>query len=428
MSTAGAVSPRPPLGRAALPWDAAVPDPVGAIAADREANGDTFLVESGDLTYLFLFSPDGVRAFYEIDEAVASKGIADMRMLARKVPADLFFDRRTIPHDMFTRDLAAAYLDQVTAALAAEIGELDDEGDTEVFSFTRRLGHRFGLASWGGPGAAEGDTFDRLIAALEPLDASAAFVNPDAAAEIAANDHAVERAALAEIEALYVDIVQRFDAAPSPGMFATIVGRWADAAPDIRIAGIARDVALVHLGSMSNLFAAVGWAVIDMAEHPAVCAAVRDGDRELAERAALESIRIAQRSIMLREVLQPTTLTVDGVAYELQPGVQVATLLPLTNTTAAEGLDRFDPGRWRGRRLGDHADLAARELVTGFGHGSHTCPAQPFSLRVMVDTMVALAERYELEIVGAEPAPRRGQIGGVARSEEPCTLHYKALT
>ena len=195
-----------------------------------------------------------MRAFYDIDELIASKGIADMRMLARKVPADLFYDRRTIPHDIFTRGLAAAYLNQVAAALETELALLGEAGEVEVFGFTRQLGHRFGLASWGGPGASEGVAFDCLVASLDVLDASAAFVNPEAAVEVAANDHAVERAALAEIEAVYESIVAAHDADPKPGMFATIASRWEGR--EGRVRGIARDAALVHIGSMSNLFAA----------------------------------------------------------------------------------------------------------------------------------------------------------------------------
>ncbi|MEQ8842003.1 MAG: hypothetical protein RIB98_13560 [Acidimicrobiales bacterium] len=406
-----------------MPWDAAVPDPVGAIAADRAALGDTFTMVSGGMTYLFLFSPAGVRAFYEIEESVASKGIADMRMLSRKVPADLFLDRRTIPHEMFTRELAAAFADEVTAALATELALLGEQGEVEVFDFTRRLGHRFGLASWGGPGAAAEPRFQPLVEALDELDASAAFVTPEAMAAIAANDHAAERAALETIASIYEPIVADYDAAPTDGMFGTIVGRWVDAPQ--RVQGIAHDVALVHLGSMSNLFAAVGWSIVDLVTRPDLVERVRDGDRDLATRAALESIRLAQRSIMLREVLRPTRIEVDGTVHDLEPGITLATLLPLTNTTSAAGLATHDPQRWNGRRLGDHADLAARELVTTFGHGAHTCPAQPFSLRVIVDTLVALVGTYDLELRDLDPRPRRGQIGGVARSEEPCRLAYR---
>ena len=414
-----------PRGRATLPWDTAVDDPVGEIAADRAEFGDTFTLVSGGMTYLFLFSAAGVKAFYDIDETIASKGIADMRMLARKVPADLFFDRRTLPHDMFTRDLAAAYVDEVGAALDTELAALGDSGEFEVFEFTRRLGHRFGLASWGGPGAAVSPRFQVLVEALDELDAAAAFVTPEAMSAIAENDHVVERTALASIASTFQAIVGEHDADPRPGMFATIVDRWADADGEVRIKGIAEDVALIHIASMSNLFAAVGWAVVDLVTNASPRERVRAGDRDLGERCALESIRMAQRSIMLREVLQPTTVEVDGTDYSLEPGMTLATLLPLTNHGAAAGLDIFDPERWQGRRLGPHDELAARELVTTFGHGAHTCPAQPFSLRVMVDTMSALVTHYDLRLVTPAPTPRRGQIGGVARSEAPCRVEYR---
>ena len=65
----------------------------------------------------------------------------------------------------------------------------------------------------------------------------------------------------------------------------------------------------VHLGSMSNLFSALGWLLVDVTTRPALATAIRAGDRSLAERCALESTRIAQRSIMLRAVLQPVSYT-----------------------------------------------------------------------------------------------------------------------
>ena len=55
------------------------------------------------------------------------------------------------------------------------------------------------------------------------------------------------------------------------------------------------------------------------------------------------------------------------------------------------GYDRFDPERWDGCRLADVSGLAARELVTTFGHGAHTCPAQPFSLRAIVTAVRRLS-------------------------------------
>ena len=95
---------------------------------------------------------------------------------------------------------------------------------------------------------------------------------------------------------------------------------------------------------MSNLFSAVGWCLIDLLAHPEEADRVRAGDRSRAEACALESIRLAQRSIMARYVLEPVTLDVGGISHEVVAGATIATLLPLTNASAAPGLDRWDPG------------------------------------------------------------------------------------
>jgi hypothetical protein len=153
-----------------LPWDVPVTDPVAAIAAARSAHGDTFVVDSGPDRYLFTFSPAGVAAFYALPEEQASKGVADWRMLRRKVPDEVFVDRRTLPHQLFGREDVTTYLANVERALGATVAELGDEGEVDVFELTRRLGHRVGLASWGGPGSADGTRFDRLAAAFDVLD------------------------------------------------------------------------------------------------------------------------------------------------------------------------------------------------------------------------------------------------------------------
>ena len=98
---------------AALPWDRPVTDAVAALAAARETCGDTFVVDSGPDRYLFTFSARGVSAFYGLPEDHASKGVADWRMLRRKVPDELFDGRRTLPHDLFGRADAATYLNHV---------------------------------------------------------------------------------------------------------------------------------------------------------------------------------------------------------------------------------------------------------------------------------------------------------------------------
>lgn len=423
------ISPLPPVAEVALPWDEVVADPIASLAGAREAHGDTFVVDGERDRFLFVFSAVGVRSFYALPEEEASKGVADWRMLRRKLPDELFVGRRTLPHELFGRHDVAGYLDQLDRALDATEAELGDEADVEVFAFTRRLAHRMGLASWAGPGSAHGERFETLVTALDALDASDAFVRPDLMARVAAEDKAAERAALAAVTDLLGETLAEHDArgaeeAPEGDLFSRIVERWDGEDPAIRRTGVAHDVVLVHLGSMSNLFAALGWTVVDLVLRPEVLHAAA-ADRTLLERCALESTRMAQRSIMLRHVLAPIEVDTGGPhgTVAVAPGATVATLLPLINTSAAPGLAVWDPDHWRGRRLAAQPDLPTPELVTAFGHGSHTCPAQPFSLSVMTRTVARLTDVYELTPGFSAAAPLPAQIGGVARAAEACPLH-----
>ena len=408
-----------------MPWDAPVADPIAAFTAARAEFGDTFAVEGPDTTYLFLFSPEGVAAFYAIEEAVASKGIADWQMLRRKLPDELFLDRRTFPHDLFTRDDVAAYLPVVGAAVGTARDELGSAGELDVFGFTRRLGHRIGLSTWAGPCGASGARFDELVGVLDALDGAAAFVEPGGMAAIAASGKAAEYAALARAEELIADAVAERDADPSVSKdhFQRIIDAWAGE-PD-RTQGIARDVVLVHLGSMSNLFAALGWYLIDVVTRPEILDAVRAGHRDLTERAAMESLRMSQRSVMLRAVSKPCEIDDGRTTYRVARGATLATLLPLTNCSG-DDLSRFDPDRWQRRRLQADRVPAARELVTTFGHGPHTCPAQPFSLAVMTAVVTDLVLTYDLTPrFDVAPVPVPGQIGGIARSATPCPMEFR---
>ena len=194
------ISPMPPVAAmVGLPWDVAVEDPISALAEARRCHGDTFVVDSGDDRYLFTFSPVGVASFYGLPEERASKAVADWRMLRRKLPDEIFLGRRTLPHQLFGRDDVAAYLGNVERALDTAIDELGPAGDFDVFDLTRRLGHRVGLASWGGPRCASGKRFDRLALAFDALDGSESFVHPDAMAMVAATGKSAERAALAVV-------------------------------------------------------------------------------------------------------------------------------------------------------------------------------------------------------------------------------------
>jgi cytochrome P450 len=204
-----------------------------------------------------------------------------------------------------------------------------------------------------------------------------------------------------------------------------IADRWQDAPEPERASGVAGDVVLLHLASMSNLFAAMGWTLVHLLQHEDALARVVAGDDAFLSRCAQESIRLAQRSIMMRTTL--TTVEVDDGrrTYRVDPEVVLATMLPLTNTSAAPGLERYDPERWAGRRLADEAALPAKELVATFGHGRHACPAQRFSLTAIVRTVRHLVDAYVLEPRFTIVTPYPEQIGGVARAAEACPVDYR---
>jgi len=420
--------PTPPIAEGTgLPWDVTVGDAVAAIAEARNRHGDTFVVQSGPDHYLFTFSPAGVESFYALPEDTASKGFADYLMLRRKLPGEVFDGRRTLPSSLFRRDDVASYLGNLDRALEQTVAELGPDGTVDLFDLTRRLGHRMGLASWAGPGSAQGDTFDRLIAAFDTLDGSDAFVHPDAMAAVAASDKRAERAALDEIVALVATAVQRLDSGQTTdeALFGRLVEAWSSEPPDVRIRGIALDVALIHIASMSNLMAALGWAFVDLLEHPAHLDRVADGDIDLARQCALESTRMAQRSIMSRAVLAPVDFDTGDVSYRVPAGWTIATLLPLLNTSAAPGLERWDPDRWHRHRLADPSALPSPMLVTAFGHGRHSCPAQPFSLAAMTAAVTHLLGRYALTPRWtSHPTPVPAQIGGVAHAADACPVDY----
>jgi cytochrome P450 len=421
--------PDPPYAEdTGLPWDVSVADAVAAIAAARARHGDTFAVHSGPDHYLFTFSPTGVESFYGLPEDKASKGVADYLMLRRKLPEDIFEGRRVLPSTLFRRDDVAGYLTNLDRALAETTAELGSAGSVDAFDLTRRLGHRMGLASWAGPGSAQGEPFERLARAFDTLDGSDAFVHPDAMAAVAASNKRAERAALDEVADIIADAVRRrdTDGTDDQTLFGRIVDAWHNELGDKRIRGIALDVALIHVASMSNLAAALGWALVDLLEHPAHLARVVAGDADLAQRCALESIRLAQRSIMSRTVLSAVLLDTGDVSYQVPPGWTIATLLPLLNTSAAPGLGHWDPDRWTRHRLTDEKALPSPMLVTAFGHGRHSCPAQPFSLSAMTAAMTHLFGRYRITPDWTtHPRPVPAQIGGVARADGPCRLSYQ---
>jgi len=183
------IRPSPPRAAFSLPWDdPAITDPVAVLKQARAELGDTFEVMSGRDRYLFVFSPDALKAFYALPEREASKGLADYRMLVRKLPQELFADVRTFAHDLFGAQDVETYLGHLDYALDLELAELGRQGLIDAFRFARRVGHRLGLACWIGDRAAGPPWFDRLVAELDLLDGADAFVHPARMRAVASAD------------------------------------------------------------------------------------------------------------------------------------------------------------------------------------------------------------------------------------------------
>jgi cytochrome P450 len=200
---------------------------------------------------------------------------------------------------------------------------------------------------------------------------------------------------------------------------------FADLPPAERHVAVARDLILIHMGSQSNLYAALAWTLVNLLLHPEARAAALAGEEGFLERCAYESIRMAQRSITLRRVLRPVDLDDGTETYRVDPGTMITTMLSVTNTTAAPGLDAFDPAHYQGRRLSPSVVLPTKEVVSTFGHGIHTCPAQRFSISAIVTAVRSLLDRFELEPRFTDARPRARQIGGVARAARPCVVDYR---
>ncbi len=427
------VDPMPPRRGGAVPWlgagAALLKDPTAYFRAMRARHGDTFVTDAFGFRLFCVFSPGGVRALYALPEHQASFGLATFNLVFKhKAPLELIAGRRHRPHDLFGAQDVEGYLDELERAVALQLDELGGSGRFECFAFARRLGHRLGLGCWAGEEAASAAYLDRLIPLLDRLDTAESFVNPALLFVARATGRRRERNALFGLDALLGEIIRRRDASGvARGDFLDAIrAGWSDADGVERERGIARDVVLIHLGAQSNLYAALAWTLVNLLLHPAVLARVQAGDDDLLERAASESIRLAQRSLTLRQVMKPLDFTDGARSYRLAPGVLVATMLSVTNPSAAPQLARFDPDHYEGRRLAKSVDVPARELVSTFGHGRHACPAQRFSISAIRISLRRLLDRFELTPSFASARPRARQLGAVARAARPCVVAYRA--
>lgn len=420
--------PAPPAVSAPLPWVGAglglLRNPTAFFARQRARHGDTFTVNAFGVRLFCVFSAEGVRSLYALPEHRASFGLATYTLIRTKVPDELFSTIRNTPHKLFGSQHVEHYLANLEQAVDAEIDRLGRTGTFEIFAEMRRLGHRLGLASWAGHEAASTPYIERLIPMFDALDSSDSFVRPAQQLVTWATRKRRERAAMLAIESVIAEIwaARRASGTVSDDFLSEIYESFSDVDEATRDGCAARDVIVLHMGSQSNLYAALAWTLVNLLLHPDLATQVREGDDRLLERCAYESIRIAQRSITLRQVIKPVEVEDGHRTYRVEPGTMVATMLSVTNSSAAPGLDVFDPAHYEGRRL--RVDLPAKELVSTFGHGVHTCPAQRFSISAIRISVRRLLEAYDFTPQFTTAQPRSRQLGGVARAQRPCVATY----
>jgi cytochrome P450 len=426
------VEPMPPRMRATLPWIGSGLDvlrnPTEFFREGRRRLGDTFVVDAFGWRLFCVFSPEGVKRLYDLPEREASFGLATFQLIKSKVPTELLVGRRNTPHRLFAQSDVERYLGNLEEAVRCELDELGPSGTFEIFGRMRRLGHRLGFASWAGREAASPRYLDRLIPLYDLLDSSDSFVRPVQTALTYATGKWRERRALREIELIVAEILRERERTGhgDDDFLAEIDRSFADLPREERERGVARDVVMLHMGAQSNLYAALAWTLVNVLLHPEHRARIEAGDDTLLESCANESIRMAQRSITLRQVLQPVKVDDGRTTYTVAPGAMIATMLSVTNTSSAPGLESFDPSHYDGRKLGDHISLPARELVSTFGHGRHSCPAQRFAISAIRIAIRRLLDRYDLQPDFREAQARPRQLGAVARAAGPCPVRYRA--
>ena len=296
------ITPAPPRVRGLPRVGSGLPllwNPTAFFQRARSKHGDTFVTDAFGFRLLCLFSPEGVQSLYSLEEKQASFGLATYTLIKFKMPEELLFGRRVTPHQLFGRELTESYLSALDEAMTDELATLGSAGTFEVFTEMRRIAHRLGLQSWGGPEMAA--RVEQLMPLLDAMDSAEAFVRPVQAFRTAATKQRREKAAMLEVDRIVAEVL----AAREPeGFLAEIAAAWADEPEPARSVGIARDLVLIHLGSLSNLYAALSWTFINLLQRPDLLTQVKAGDDVLLEQCANESIRMSQRSITLRQVLR----------------------------------------------------------------------------------------------------------------------------
>ncbi len=420
------VDPPPPQARGRIPRVRSalrfLPAPTAFLIAERARLGDTFLLEALGFRILFVFSPPALSALYRLKEDEASFVEATRTLLGFKLPDALLGGDMSMFHHLFGRSRMETYLAHVEAAVRESLDALPARGELELFAHGKSVVHRIGFRCWLGPEASSAEMLPRLIALFDRIDPEAAFVSPARGLWTWMTRKAPELAALRELEEIVRGIRQgRARRGVREGdMLEELAELYAAHGEDERDRLIARDVVILHLASLSNLYSAFAWTMVNLSlRAPLMARAAEEG---VIDAVAMESIRVAQRSITLRKVMKPLVLE-DGVRrWNLAPGLFVGTMLSVTNGEHGT-LATFDAAHYDKTKL--LAPVPGREVVSTFGHGVHACPGQRFALSAIRVAVKAHLEALRMTPMFTSAEPRPEQIGAVARARESCVIRFE---
>ena len=425
------VSPDPPRVRGRAPFIGAgidfLKNPTDFLKAARAEHGDTFFVEAFGFKLLFVFSPAGVRSLYKLPEKQASFVEATRTLIGFKLPPELLHSDMSMFHHLFGRGQMEGYLTHMRDAVREDLAGLGSSGELEIFTHMKMLVHKVAFRCWAGREAASPPHLHELVHLFEKLDPEEAFVHPSRIFITLLTRRAFERRALREVQRVLTHIWQARErrGEREGDVLESLHELYASKPLSDRLALVARDVMILHLASQSNLYAAISWTFVNLLRHPEHLARLRGaGDTTFLDQCAQESIRLAQRSITLRKVVERCSIEDGAVRYEVEPGVFIATMLSVNNSAFAD-LARFDPSHYENNRIAPRVALPTPEVVSTFGHWIHACPGQRFAMAAIRIAVTEFLSALEMTPRFDSPAPKPGQMGAVARAAEPCMVGYR---
>lgn len=426
-----------------------------------------FVLEVFGFRLVFIFSPHGLHEFYRLREEDASFTEATRTLLGLKLPAEtMAYGGMQQVRELMRPSLMRTYAATATRCCQQSwIGPLLNKAEgnqlrLDVFDSMRRLIHELGFRCWAGDEATD-RYLDRLIAAFDRLDPEQAFVNPAGLLRTIVTRKVDEGRALGDIEAVVRSILTEREVRRAAGEPPTHVDDSLDALyelyktqqVDAPFRRVAIDVFVLQVASLANLYSAISWLLINLAAHPDECRKIREQAADiqrqspdeafstspqllarwtLVDDAVQESLRLAQKSITLRKVLNPVSIRMtdcSDASYQVLPGCYLSTLLSVTNLELRgqhNPASTFEP--WHYEKNNILPELVQQpETVSTFGHGRHACPGRAFALmisKIILFQLLDATSNIHLDQQATWPPPvPQSQIGAVARTSTPVFLN-----